>query len=162
MKRFYFIRHAKAVKKAGIKDKQRPLSKDGQNAITLIAKELKKLSFSPEIIYSSRSVRTMQTTKVITNELKFKQKIIYTDKLYTFETALLKEFIKHIPPKFTSVAIVGHNDGLTELCEYLSDSVIGNIPTSGVIAMKFKCDKFDEIFSTEGEIEYFIYPKKFA
>ena len=85
----------------------------------------------------------------------------YFDELYTFEKDSLKSFIENIDDNLKSIAIVGHNNAITAVCEELSDSAIGNLPTCGIFAIRFDVTSFKELFEKEGEILYYCYPKMF-
>ncbi len=61
------------------------------------------------------------------------------------------------PP--SSVAIFGHNPGLTDLADDLSDSSIDNIPTCGVVGVRFEIDQWKSIGKVRGKQFTFLTPK---
>lgn len=161
MKTIYFIRHAKAEKGEAIIDKDRKLSNKGKEACKELCKFLKKEKFNPSIIFSSTAIRALKTAEIIKSELKLKAKIQTDEKLYTFNEENLTNFIVGLKDgKKNKIAIVGHNDAITRICEKLSDCIIGSIPTCGIFALNLDINNFCEISDSQGEIEFYYYPKR--
>lgn len=158
MKTIYFIRHAKAKKDdEAQEDKERGLSKKGIEDAKLMKKMVKN-RLHPQIVYSSSAKRAKESAKILFSS---GTKVEYFDELYTFEKDSLKSFIENIDDNLKSIAIVGHNNAITAVCEELSDSAIGNLPTCGIFAIRFDVASFKELFEKEGEILYYCYPKMF-
>ncbi|PSM51412.1 phosphohistidine phosphatase [Campylobacter blaseri] len=157
MKIIYFIRHAKAKKKAPT-DFLRKLSERGLSDAKNTGIRLKEANIIPDIIFTSSGVRALSTANIIAKELSFNGKIKSTDELYEFSKPNLLKFVKNLSNKHNTVFIVGHNSALNEICEFLSDSVIEHFPTCAICGIKFDIDSFENICN--GSIIYFDYPKK--
>lgn len=153
MKKIYFIRHAKSEKNA-INDFDRDINQRGKSDAKLMGKRLKKHSVQPDIIFSSTAKRSLKTAAIIAKEINFKKDIIQTDELYEASIQTLKDFISSLKNDLKNIFIIGHNPTLTEICEILSDSSIGNIPTCGIFCIEFKN------FKEHGKAIFFDYPKK--
>lgn len=160
MKRIYFIRHAKACQEFQ-KDFDRKLTKLGKKDAKKMGKRLFKMSCVPDTIYSSDAKRAFKTAKLVAKELRFnKDSIIKTPKLYDASREDYMNLIHGFDNSSNSVFIVGHNMVLTEICELLSDSVIGSIPTAGIFCIDFDVDIWEEVSMHQGRAVFFDYPKK--
>lgn len=161
MSKIYFIRHSKAVdeNKDGAKDALRELSQKGKEDAKFMASRLKMYDVMPGAIFSSSAKRCEQTAKIIAKTLKFKEEIDLIDELYDISFEDLLKFVKNIDESLDEIFIITHNPSITEICEYLSDSSIDNIPTSGIFCVEFRC-KFSELKEGGAKALFFDHPKK--
>lgn len=159
MKTIYFIRHAKA-KKDGESDFLRKLSKRGKADAKALGEILKEKQIIPNSIYTSTAVRALTTANILSQSLNFKGKFETSDVLYEFDSENLLKFIKSIDDEGEIIYIIGHNSAITEICEILSDSAIGNIPTCGIFGIKFDVLNFKDIEEKMGEVVFYSYPQR--
>lgn len=162
MSKIYFIRHAKAVEenKDSAKDALRELSQKGKDDAKFMASRLKMYDVMPNIIYSSSAKRCEQTAKIIAKILKLKEKSIeIKDELYDISFENLLEFVRKLDKNLDEIFIITHNPSITEICEYLSDSSIDNIPTSGIFCIEFSCE-FKNLKEGSAKALFFDHPKK--
>ena len=159
MKTIYFIRHAKA-KKEGESDFERRLSKRGKSDAQALSDILKEKNITPQTIYASSATRALSTAEILKDGIKFKGIFKTSDDLYEFESQNLLKFVKNIDDKANTIFIIGHNSAITEVCETLSDSVIGNMPTCAIFGIKFSVDNFSDIEEKIGEVIFYSYPKR--
>ncbi|MFV0481517.1 MAG: SixA phosphatase family protein [Campylobacteraceae bacterium] len=161
MKTIYFIRHSKSDQTFDGSDFDRPLNKRGQNDAPFMAKRLKHFKVKPDIIISSPANRAQATTSVIAKILDVpKKKIVLEEKLYDTTPGEYIKIINCIDDKKNVVFIVGHNPMITEVCELLSNSIIGNIPTTGIFCIQFDKENFKDIEIGTGKVLFFDLPKK--
>ena len=160
MSRVYFMRHAKAVDpgKDG-DDFDRELSPKGKDDAKFMASRLKSHGISLDAIFSSDAKRCEQTAKRVADALNFSKKITFERKLYDASFGEFLSFLQEIDDKFLSVFIIAHNPATTQICEFLSDSSIGNIPTGGMFCIELNCD-FKDVREGCGRAIFFDYPKK--
>lgn len=158
MKRIYFTRHAKANE--GDDDFNRDLSERGKKDLVIMCQKLKELKISADAIFSSSAKRSEKTAAKIATSIKFNKKIKLKDELYEINLDDFLQFVNSIDEKFNEVFIVSHNNTITEICELLSDSAIGNIPTCGIFCIEFDCE-FKQIKPHCGKALFFEYPKKY-
>lgn len=159
MKNIYFIRHAKA-KKVAQNDFIRELSDKGKDAAKMMANRLKSSGIMPQMIISSPANRTAKTAKIIAKELGFTKEITFEESLYEANIQDYLSIISKISAEINTVFIVGHNETITQICELLSDSHIGNIPKGGVFGIEFDVSEFGQISARMGKVLLFDYPKK--
>lgn len=162
MKKVYIIRHAKSSwSDLSLDDFDRPLKKRGKEDIKVISKWLKKRGIKPDIVISSPAKRAKKTLKTLEEILNIDKDVIKFDKgIYEAHVQYLVDMLSKLDDRYGSVFIIGHNPSLNELAEHLSDTIITNIPTSGVVAIELDIDKWNEIKNKKGKILFFIYPKK--
>ena len=48
-------------------------------------------------------------------------------------------FITNIDDSYEKVMIFGHNHAFTSICNIFGDQYIDNLPTSGLVVIKFRC-----------------------
>lgn len=156
-KTLYIARHAKSSwKDITLSDYERPLNKRGQRDAPFMANLLKEKGVSPDLILASPALRAKSTAeiyhKVLGGALHFDRRI------YEASPMSLLYLVQEALQEHKSVMIVGHNPGLTELNEMLSDTSIYNIPTAGVAAVTFQ----EAVAPGKGKQLFFEYPKKYA
>ena len=162
MKILTLVRHAKSSwKDSGLTDFDRPLNKRGENDAPKMGRRLKKYKICPDLIITSPANRALTTAKVIAREIGYSNKDMVADKqVYLAHSCGLLEVVKKVENTHREVFLVGHNPGLTELANDLIDEDIDNIPTCGVVRMKFDIDHWNDLGKNQGKLLWFDYPKK--
>lgn len=163
MKTIYLIRHAKSSWTApALNDFERPLNKRGKNDAPLIGKKLNALNFNSELIISSPSVRTKKTIALICDEVEYNIDNVHFDsELYHASLSVFKKIINSTNNQLNSIAVVGHNFGISDFANYLTADAVGTMPTCAVVKILIEVDAWEEIIEGLGRLEYFIYPKMF-
>lgn len=162
MKTIYLIRHAKSDwSDFNTDDAERGLNERGKRDIPLMAKELHKKNIKPDLIISSSSKRTKLTVQGLLKELDYSIETIHDDELYLATPNTILSIIKNTNDKYKSIFIVGHNPGITDFANLISDDNIENIPTLGIVALKCAVKKWEECKYHNAKVEFFIYPKMF-
>ncbi len=162
MKKLYILRHAKSDwSDPNLDDFDRGLKKRGKNDIKLISNWLKEQGIQPDFIISSPAKRAKKTLKVLKNILNIKKDDIKFDSnVYEANIEYLVDMLSKLDDRENEVLLIGHNPSLNELAGFLSDTIITNIPTSGIVAIEFDIKSWSEIKNTKGNIIFFQYPKK--
>ncbi len=163
-KTLYLVRHAKSSwKDESLSDRERPLNKRGKRDAPFIGKYLRQKGEVAEVLISSPAKRTLSTAKLIAGELGLnKNDIVIANELYM---AGISEFIKtiqHLIDLHKSVMIFGHNPGITEFANFVSNAGIDNIPTAGTVRIDFNINAWKEIENKKGKMNFFIFPKMFG
>jgi phosphohistidine phosphatase len=163
MKELYLIRHAKSSwKDSSLKDFDRPLNKRGKRDAPFMAQVLHAKNIRPDLLLSSAALRTMETARIFAEQLQCNPFIVQVEKkLYEAGAKRMVEVLKNLPPQAEKVFLFGHNPGLTELANLLTDSYVYNIPTTGIYAIRFGFKTWDLIGQEKGEFLFFEYPKKY-
>lgn len=161
MKHLYIIRHAKSSwKDSSIPDIERPLNKRGKISAPVIGNALSSKGTKVDLIICSPAKRTKQTAQIIAEKIGYKNEIIFIDKLYAADLFEILAQLKGIDEAIKNLMVVGHNPGITDLLNFLSNSNIDNIPTCGVIKLEIE-KPWKDIDENCARLLFFIYPKMF-
>jgi phosphohistidine phosphatase len=162
MRHITLLRHAKSDwDNPSQNDFDRTLNQRGEKNAKLIATRLKNSGMRPSLIISSDAVRAISTARLIARGIGYPIEFIQPDhELYLASPASIIDVLEREGETYTDVMIIGHNPGLTELANKLSNSQIDNIPTCGVFAVDIKIDSWADLANTQGTMNYFDYPKK--
>lgn len=161
MKTLYLVRHAKSDKTiTGISDFERPLNDRGQKDAPVMAKILSKKVNSPDLIISSPAVRALTTAELFAPALNYDIAAIKRcEEIYEAGVSTLLKIINEIEDQHNCVIMFGHNPGLTDLFNYLTDNDLINLPTSGIVKIDFDLDSWREVSHGIGASTYIDYPK---
>lgn len=158
MKTVILIRHGKSSWDYEVGDKDRPLKERGINDAQLVGEKLKNLGFSIDHAFSSPANRALHTAMVVLRKLDFSfENFKVTNDLYDFSGESVLNFLKSLNPKIDTVLIFGHNYAFTTLANALGDKYIENLPTAGLVRIKFKTNDWASL--SNGKSENIIFPK---
>ena len=160
MKKLIIIRHSKSSwKDLSLGDFHRPLNKrgktDGPIMANFLSSKINKICF----LHSSSSVRTFETSKFFIDRIKF-DKIKYDDSLYHSSSSSILNMIRNYSDNFSSVMIIAHNPGLTNLINELTNIDLDNLPTTGIAEIDFNCIKWNDISLKNSNLIEIKFPKQ--
>jgi phosphohistidine phosphatase len=162
MKRIYFVRHAKAESfSEGISDYERGLRKKGKKDTQTIGSYLKLHGVKIDVILSSCALRAQQSAMLLAEKLDFSGEQYFLEELYYASEEKVLKIIMAQDDIHENILIVGHNPQLNELINRVSHEYISKVPTMGVVALEFDTQKWSDIESSKGSVDFFIYPKQF-
>lgn len=159
-KQLYVIRHAKSSwDDSSLSDFERPLNKRGKHDAPMMAKRLsEKISF--DCIVTSTAKRAMQTAEYFKKEMNVSSKNFFLDaQLYLAPASKFYEVIKGLEDKYDSVAIVSHNDGITEFVNTLCNTHVDDMPTCSVFSVKADIKSWKDFEEAKRLFVLFDYPK---
>lgn len=161
LKRLYLIRHAKSSwSNPDLVDFDRPLNKRGKVDCPEMAARLARAGIYPDLIAASPAKRAKKTAIYMAKGTGYNKKnIVYYDQLYLGSLSYHLKLAEELLKKVNLLFMVGHNDTITELSEYLTGSHLGNVPTCGIVGVEYPQP---EGFITEpraGRLLLFDFPK---
>ena len=146
MKNLILVRHAKSSWETPLKDRDRPLSKNGLQAAHLVSSYVSKYLPKTYLFWTSVAERASQTALIFAQNLSYPiESIIYKEELYTFDENQLAKVIKSCKNEFDSVILFGHNEAITNFVNKFGDVFIENVPTSGFVSLQFDVDDWSAI-----------------
>jgi phosphohistidine phosphatase len=163
MKTLHLLRHAKSSwDDPGLDDIERPLNKRGRKACGQMAPMLAAMEVELAYAACSPAIRAQQTLHGILNSGLFGEEThAYFDAaLYTFSASDLLEWLSGADDTEEEQIIVGHNPALTDLCNYLGDSQLANIPTCGYVRLQLNIESWHELGPGCGRLRAFITPRR--
>ncbi|MBU2920437.1 histidine phosphatase family protein [Winogradskyella psychrotolerans] len=159
MKEITLIRHGKSSWEQDVIDRERPLKTRGINDIKLVANHFFNSNSVPEIIFSSPARRALSTCEIFMNTLNIaKEQVVVVEELYDFDGRNVIDFIKNLSNEYNEVMIFGHNHAFTSISNIFGDTFIDNLPTSGLVKLKFDINDWNDL--KKGITEFIIIPKE--
>ncbi len=160
MKTLIVIRHAKSSWKFDLPDKDRPLSLRGRRDVIKISSYLSNNEETPDLLISSHASRSLYTSLFIADAWGYPEESIVVDEgLYHASSDEVLDIISR-QKGADSIALFGHNPGLTQLVNNFSNEFIDNLPTCGVFAVNLQIESWSDIRSATFERKFFITPKR--
>ncbi len=160
-KKLFLIRHGKSDwADIQLSDFDRPLNARGNRNAPEMAERILKKDLVPQLIVSSPALRALFTARHFAKVwAKPAAQIQLEINIYEASAASLLKVLNSFDDEFDRIALFGHNPGLTDFANYLSDANIYNIPTAGTVLIEFDVDKWSEIGYHDGKLIEFDYPK---
>ncbi len=156
----YIVRHAKSDHSGSIPDIDRHLNARGYVDAEAMSKLLHNKNIFPELIISSPAVRAITTSLIFSRNLKYDpSNIIIQSALYESETEDYLKVIRTIAKEQQSVMIFGHNPTITNFANALTQPFTDNIPTCGVIGIRFEAKLWKDVKEESGELIMYDFPK---
>lgn len=160
MKNLILIRHSKSSWDAPVQDIDRSISKRGVRDAHLIASKSVNIVPKSYIVWSSRAKRTTETAYIFSQYLSIPLETIYfTADLYTFDDKKLLQIIKKCKNEHDSLILFGHNEAITNFVNKFGDLYIDNVPTSGLVALQFDSNDWEDL--GKGKTMTTLFPSQF-
>ena len=160
MKQLFLIRHAKSDWTDDCKDFDRVINDCGFNDAQLIGKYLHDHKQQFDRVYCSTASRARLTLEQLNATLNLlKTSIQYEQSLYLASLVHLVSFIENVSDEFQYVALIGHNPGITDLCNFLSGDQLDNLPTCAVYTIDFHVDEWRAVGFKSGNKSNLITPR---
>jgi phosphohistidine phosphatase len=163
LKKLYLVRHAKSSwGNPELRDLDRPLNDRGKRDAPFMGRLMKQKGIKPGLLITSPAIRAYFTAGFFAAELDYSEdNIVKEEELYEAGVTDIIKVISRVNDDIESIMLFGHNPGLTEFCNYISDKQIDNIPTSAVVSLILKKKHWNETGKKSYRLEFFEYPKKY-
>ena len=147
MKTLVIVRHAKSSwDNLSLSDHERPLNKRGERDAPMMGARLADWGPPVDRVISSSAVRALTTAEIITREMGFPwDEIQIEDGLYHATEEDMLDLIQEQDDYIDGLMLFGHNPGMTYLVNDLSNLDLDNLPTCGVVVLKFDVYSWSEI-----------------
>ena len=161
MKTLVLVRHAKSSwKDASLADRDRPLNRRGKRDAPRVGDQLADLGGAPDLIVSSPAARAIATARIVADVVGYPLDGIREDaRIYEATAAEILEVIRELDDERDRVFLFGHNPGLTDLVNELSEPAIDNVPTSGAVELRLATGRWADISRATVRRAAFITPK---
>lgn len=159
MKEIILVRHGKSSWDYGdVSDRDRPLSNRGIKDAGTVSNYLSQRIEVPKLIFSSAANRALHTAMIFMRGLGVDPKTVkISEALYSFSDGSVIDFIRELDEDHDRVMIFGHNPAFTSISNIFGNKPIDNLPTSGVVQMKFEVSSWKQI--NKGLTEIVVFPK---
>jgi phosphohistidine phosphatase len=161
-KKLLIVRHAKSDwNQSGIRDFDRPLNDRGERNAPEMARRLVKHGLVPQLLVSSPALRALSTAKIFANVFGYQHSdIVRVPEIYEARSLTLLEIVNGLDNSADFVALFGHNPGVSHLASKLVDSQYFDLPTCGMVLLKFPFDDWKLISAGTGTLKMEDFPKK--
>jgi phosphohistidine phosphatase len=162
MKTFVLVRHAKSSwKNRELADRDRPLNPRGRREAPEMGRRLATRGATPDQIVTSPALRAATTASVFAEAVGYPEReIVEDERLYDAGWREILDVIRGVEDRFDRVFLFGHNPGLTDLVNELSDEPIRNMPTCGVMEFRIACESWSDVRRDTVMRVDFDYPKR--
>jgi phosphohistidine phosphatase len=144
-------------------DFERPLNSRGERDATAIGRKLDGQDVNLEVVISSSSVRTMETTKRLIAALSHKPhpEVHYERGLYAASANRIIEEVSQISDSFQTALLIGHNPGMTEAVAELTGYWLpGGMKTATVVCISLDIEQWEDVRTEVGKLEWTLYADK--
>ncbi|MCE9615720.1 MAG: histidine phosphatase family protein [Lentisphaerae bacterium] len=161
MKRLYLVRHAKSSwQESTLSDFDRPLNRRGERDAPQMAERLARRGVRPDRLLSSGAVRAITTARVLAEALKYPASAIEeNNRIYEADAGDLLAIVRALDRQWDTVMVVGHNPAMTDLVNALTDEIVENVPTCGIMEIVFDGDDWAGIDIGGGHLAAFDFPR---
>ena len=118
----FLLRHAIAIERAEHDgpDEDRALMEEGRRELKRVARAMRTMHLSFDVIFSSPLLRALQTAEIVAASLRMKNRLRVTDQLVPSMPAGKQiAWLNRLRPSPESVMLVGHEPNLSELMSHL-------------------------------------------
>ncbi|HTB06528.1 MAG TPA: histidine phosphatase family protein [Bacteroidia bacterium] len=152
MKTLYLVRHAKASWEDNVHDWERQLTEAGVERAHIVAKILKAKKIKIDKIISSYAFRALNTAVLFALDLKYPITSIELSKeVYEKRAIDMLDMLRKQDDKNSSIMLVGHDPGITELYNMLTKKLLLKLTTASAACIEFPIDKWKDLGSKQGK-----------
>ena len=159
MKTLILVRHGKSSWEYNVGDKDRPLKERGINDAHLVGSYFESKAADLDAAFSSPACRALHTAMIVLRELAYPlENFQVTEELYDFSGSSVANFVHNLDDGLSKVIIFGHNYAFTNIANQWGDKSIDNVPTAGLVQIKFDTDQWGSVH--KGRTEEIVFPKQ--
>lgn len=161
MKTLLVLRHAKSSwREAGLADHDRPLNKRGQHDAPRMGRLLRQQDLVPDLIISSSAVRARKTAQLAIEAMDYNGELRLEREIYAAEPEAYLDVLQALPDAFERVMVIGHNPGLEELLELLTEDW-QRLPTAALAQVELDLDTWQDLSDeTPGRLVHLWLPRE--
>jgi len=160
-KQLLIIRHASADWPRNTQsDFERPLKEEGMAEANKLGLFLKGNKITPDHVLCSPANRTKSTFSIINHYLNVSEDLISFNKdIYEASYKTLFKVLTKLDNEYNTVTLVGHNNGISDLINYLLDDSHISLPPAGIALLKFPVNNWEMISKGLAEIKLLRFPE---
>lgn len=152
MKTLLLLRHAKSSwKDEKLADHDRPLNKRGKRDAPRMGKLMHEENLVPDLILTSSAIRALSTAELAAEACSFDGEVQVSRDLYAAGPEAFIEELVVLPDEANVVLVVGHNPGMEELLETLTEEIQG-LPTAALAQVELDIDQWADLEEATGRL----------
>ncbi len=130
-------------------DKQRALTQQGTQDVEAVSLQLQQSNVKPSLILASSAQRTRMTCEILQQTLAC-GKIVLSDELYNASAHSIQQIISKVADEHSTIVIIGHNPGMSELTQWLSQGIFLGMSTSNAYMLHGDITHWHELTPSSG------------
>jgi len=156
------VRHAKSSWLFdSLDDFRRPLNKRGLRDCLKMPARVARYLTRPDLVLCSDSVRTIQTCEAMADAFELHEdRIVLDNGLYLGSHRDLLKRIRAVSGDPRHVMLVGHNPGISELCNHLVPVPVEELPTLAVAALVLQSGEWADLRRGCARLERLMLPRE--
>ena len=161
LKTLILVRHAKSSwHDLSISDFDRKLDDRGKRDAPVMASRLLHADIKIDAFVSSPAKRAVKTAKVFMKSYEAsKEQLVLVPAIYEASLQTLMAVVEGFDNQWGTVALFGHNPGISDLANYFKGHNMISMPTCAVFGVKFDVDKWEEFRIAEPQGFLYDFPK---
>jgi phosphohistidine phosphatase len=145
MKTLLVLRHAKSSwREAELADHDRPLNKRGKRDAPRMGELMRAEGLLPDLILTSSARRALTTAELVAEASGYDGEIQVSRDLYAAGPEEFIDALCALPDELETVMVVGHNPGLEELVEALTEESSA-MPTAALAQVELKIERWVDL-----------------
>ena len=162
MKTLLLLRHAKAENGgAALPDLDRALNDRGRKEAQAVGTFIRKQDLALDLVLSSSAERTRETTELVVASADPAVEVRYEQRIYEAGPLRLLEVVSQIEEECSTVLLVGHNPGMEELLQLLTDRA-EHMATGTLAKIDLKASDWSKVTEEKGSLDWIVKPKELA
>lgn len=158
MKTLFLLRHAKAENLApGSNDLDRTLKEAGRTQAKELGTFLRQQHLKLDWVVCSTAVRARETTEIVLASAEITAAANYAQAIYEADSTMLLQLISQIENSANSVLVVGHNPGIEELVQLLTNHS-EQMSTCTLAKISLDTDEWSRVSEGSGTLEQLVRP----
>jgi phosphohistidine phosphatase len=166
LKTVLLFRHAKSSRDdPEAADFDRPLSKRGRRDGPRMGKWMHEAGMEPDLVLCSDARRARETWNGVSQTLRSAAPVLFERGLYLASAKVVLNRLRRLTGNVNSVLVIGHNPGLEEAAQALSDHngepferLRRKFPTAGLARLDFKIDDWSKLEPGTGRLSLMVTP----
>ncbi|WP_457796233.1 SixA phosphatase family protein [Methylocystis sp. S23] len=166
MRRLLLLRHGKADRHSAGGDRERPLTRRGEDDARRIGEFLHESDMTPELAVASNARRAKQTLERTLEAFPGHVTHLIENTIYLATREHLVEVLRQTPDKVRTLLAVGHNPGFAELADWLAgsgeadelDQMRSSYPTAALAILDFDAEHWAEVRKGAARLRRFVTP----
>jgi phosphohistidine phosphatase len=166
MRRLLLLRHGKADRHSAGGDRERPLTRRGEDDSRRMGAFLREAGVTPDLAVASGARRAKQTMELALSAFPGHVTHVIENTIYLAEADHLVDVLRQTPDKVHTLLAVGHNPGFAELALWLTgggeaddlERMRSGFPTAALAILDFDAEHWAEVRRGAAQLYRFVTP----
>ena len=166
MHRLLLLRHGKADRHAAGGDRERPLTRRGEEDARRLGQFLREQGLIPDLAVASNARRARQTLERVLEAFPGHVTHLIENTIYLATVDHLTEILRQTPDRVSTLLAVGHNPGFAELAYWLAGAgqaddlavMRTKFPTAALAILDFATDHWSDVGKGAARLHRFVTP----